>query len=61
MIKVEIDRHILSELVQNFKEMDKCIYVIDKKYSKCKELQAKNQALIAHLVGEVEVDKQPIP
>ena len=53
-MKIEIDRHILLELAEALQVIDKAMPRIQK------ALQAheKSMALVTHLVGKVELDKE---
>ncbi len=58
MITIEIDRHILSEITDNDRQIQKKSAVIDRLYNQVKALLERNRALILHLVGEVKLSEK---
>jgi len=50
MAIIDVDRHILSELVSNFLKIEKCMPYVHEAI----KLNDKNQALIQHLVSNVK-------
>ena len=57
-MKIEIDRHILSEIIDNDQQLQKKNIRIDKLYNQVKALIERNRALYLHLVGEVKLSKK---
>ena len=53
-MKADIDKHILSEIVDNQKELRKQIDHTLKSLEKIMQLNSRNDALYSHLVGEIE-------
>lgn len=53
-MKADIDKHILSEIVDNQKELRKQIDHALKSLEKIMQLNSRNDALYSHLVGEIE-------
>ena len=53
-MKIDIDVHILSEIIRNHKEVHKQIDIADKAMVKLREMIARNEALYMHLDGEIE-------
>lgn len=54
MALVNIDRHILSELADIVSKKSKIRQAQDKLFYQYRDLESKESALIAHLVGEVQ-------
>ena len=55
-MRIDIDRHILMELIDNNRKFERSSRIIDREYAKCKACQASNTALLRHLVREGGVD-----
>ena len=51
-MRVEIDRHILLEMIQNDQMIEKLEVKIDIMYNQIKDLLSKNRALRTYLVEE---------
>lgn len=55
MAKINVDRHILMEIVGNNKAMDDELVKMATCYQKMLALHERNNALQLHLVGEIEL------
>lgn len=59
-MKLDIDRHILSELWENTRKIDKSRAITYREIAKMNAYYERNHALLSHLVKEGGVD-EPIP
>ena len=53
-MKADIDKHILSEIIENQQELRKQIAYALKTMERIMQLHSRNDALYSHLVGEIE-------
>lgn len=60
-MNIDIDRHILSEMVEIDRKLRQEMNIIDRHYNIIKELEGERRGLIQHLVKEVKLAEKDKP